>query len=106
MGYVSADFIMDFPAYKEYLHSIGAGDNRERIEGMKSAIKLAMVNTLTFRQRQVMILHYFHSKSITEIADQLSLNKSTVSRSLKTSRKKLSAVLDYGLIIAMKGEKM
>lgn len=53
--------------------------------------KLSGIKTqLTHRQTQVMLLYYFEGKNITEIAQELGLNKSTVSRTLRRSLNRLT----------------
>ena len=50
----------------------------------------AIKTQLTHRQTQVMLLYYFEGKNITEIAQELGLNKSTVSRTLRRSLNRLT----------------
>ena len=103
MGHVTVEFAMDFPAYKEYISLTGAGDNTAQRTRMKRALSAAMTGALTIRQRQMLMLHYFDGQSVTAIALQLGLNKSTVSRHLTRARTKLSRVLNYSLIGAAGG---
>jgi len=44
---------------------------------------------LTGRQKQIVEMYYIDNKSITEIADILGVNKSTIHRTLKRAIKKL-----------------
>ena len=72
-------------------------DNSRQIEIMKRALKKAMKTELTECQHLVVNEFFFNQKSVTEIAKELCVNKSTVSRHLKRAKEKLGQVLKYGL---------
>ena len=63
-------------------------DNGRRLRRLRRGLPLAM-ETLTPRQRQMVTLHYFHSRTVTDIARELQVNKSTVSRCLRRSELRL-----------------
>jgi RNA polymerase sigma factor (sigma-70 family) len=50
---------------------------------------------LTQRQRQMMELHYFQNLSMTEIARQLGVNKSTVSRCIGRGKERMKEYMKY-----------
>ena len=68
-------------------------DNRPRIE----RLPLAMEEELTPRQRQIMRMRYSRNMSVTRIAQELGINKATVSRTLSRSTWKLYRSLRYSL---------
>lgn len=67
----------------------GQTNCRER-EEYRRFLYRAIKTQLTHRQTQVMLLYYFEGKNITEIAQELGLNKSTVSRTLRRSLNRLT----------------
>ncbi len=50
---------------------------------------------LTERQREIVMMYYYENRNISEIADTLSVNPSTISRSLARSRKNIFRILKY-----------
>lgn len=58
-------------------------------------LRRALQEELTPRQAQMVRLHYGEKRSMKAIADELGLNPSTVSRTLKLSREKLHRCLRY-----------
>ena len=58
---------------------------------------LAMEEELTPRQRQIMRMRYSRNMSVTCIAQELGINKATVSRTLSRSTWKLYRSLRYSL---------
>lgn len=75
---------------------MSCGDNRRQREMLKKALSRAIKDELTERQRQIVEEFYFENKTVSEIAQQEGVNKSTISRHLKRSREKLQQVLKYG----------
>ena len=74
-----------------------SGDNQERIRRLLSNLPLAVQQELTPRQREILQLRFTGGMSITGIAKELGLNKSTVSRSLTRSVERLYRSLRYSL---------
>ena len=72
-------------------------DNHLRMERLLGNLPKAMEEELTHRQRQMMVMHFFDGKSVTDIARELDLSKSTVSRTLSRSVDKLFRALRYSL---------
>ena len=74
-----------------------SGDNQERIRPLLSNLPLAVQQELTPRQREILQMRFTGGMSITGIAKELGLNKSTVSRSLTRSVERLYRSLRYSL---------
>ena len=74
-----------------------SGDNQERIRRLLSNLPLAVQQELTPRQREILQMRVTGGMSITGIAKELGLNKSTVSRSLTRSVERLYRSLRYSL---------
>ncbi len=74
-----------------------AGDNAVRRERLRRNLHQAMERELTPRQREMMRLHFDEGYSVTDIAQRLGVNKSTVSRSIARSQEKLRRFLVYSL---------
>lgn len=74
-----------------------SGDNNKRIEQMKQALSEAIKTELTDRQRMMVTEFYYGGQSVTEIARNHGLSKSTVSRHLTRSRERLKSALRYGM---------
>lgn len=70
-------------------------DNSETIERLRRNLRKAREQELTPRQQQIMELYYDQGRSMTWIARQLRINKSTVSRTLARGRARLKKYLKY-----------
>lgn len=65
-------------------------------EGKIVALRHGMNEALTPRQKQLVHMYYIEQKPMTQIADELGLDISSVSRTIKRGRKNLYTVLRYG----------
>ena len=72
-------------------------DNRQQIRRLLVNLPLAVEEELTPRQRQIMRMRYSRNMSVTCIAQELGINKATVSRTLSRSTWKLYRSLRYSL---------
>ena len=72
-----------------------AADNSERLERLRRNLRQA--RELTPRQRQLVSLYYDQGMNIPQIAEELGLNRSTVSRTLRRARDRLYRCLRYAL---------
>lgn len=72
-------------------------DNSLQIERLRRNLRRAREKELTPRQRRMLELHYDQKLSVTEIARQLGVNASTVSRTLRRARDRLRRYLQYTL---------
>lgn len=57
-------------------------DNRQQIRRLLVNLPLAVEEELTPRQRQLLRMHFTQGKRVTDIAQELGISKSTVSRTL------------------------
>ena len=73
------------------------GDNQDRIRRLLSNLPMAVQQELTPRQREILQLRFTGGMSVSDIAQQLGVNKSTVSRSLARSMERLYKSLRYSL---------
>lgn len=73
-----------------------SGDNSERLGRMRRRLPDAMAE-LTPRQRQMIQLQYAEKLTVTQIAQRLGVNKSTVSRCLHRARQTLYSRLRFTL---------
>lgn len=76
-------------AFEEYL-----GPRLERsvqVRRMKNVID----RELTWHQRRMVMGYYYEKKTVTQLAAELGVNKSTVSRTLNRARRRMSRCLRY-----------
>ncbi len=64
-------------------------DNMERLKHMKKLVSKAVRVSLTERQRVCLTMYYIDEMKLSDIADKLELDKSTVSRHITSARRKL-----------------
>jgi len=74
-----------------------AEDNSERLARLRRSLRQAREQELTPRQRQMLELYYDQGMNIPQIAGELGLNRSTVSRTLRRARERLYRCLRYAL---------
>ena len=74
-----------------------AQDNSREISRLKRNLRLARQEALTARQRQLLRMNFEQNKTVTEIAQELGVNKSTVSRTLLRAKRRLYQCLRYAL---------
>ncbi len=74
-----------------------AADNSERLERLRRNLRQARERELTPRQRQMLDLYYDQGMTIPQIARELGVNRSTVSRTLRRARDRLYRCLRYAL---------
>lgn len=91
---ISLDIFGDRYPWEKEVYS--AGDNSEWIAKMKRAVIDIMEEELTDCQREVVEEYYFKNRTVTEIAKQKAVNKSTISRHLTRARVKIKKCLQYG----------
>ncbi len=63
----------------------------ELVKRMKTVIR----EELTELQRYTMVAYYFENRTLTQIAEERGINKSTVCRTLKRAEDKLQRFLQY-----------
>ena len=74
-----------------------AGDNESDLKRLKRNLRLAREEELTARQRELLRLRYEENMTVSEIAEAIGRDKSTVSRTLSRARRRLYQCLRYGL---------
>ncbi len=72
-------------------------DNSERIERLRRNLRLAQRVELTPRQAEMIHLYYDLGYNQSQIARELGIYKSSVSRTLKRGRERLKRYLKYSL---------
>ena len=71
--------------------------NKNSRDKMKKILSMAVLNELTERQRICIVDYYLNGKKEKEIAKELGLHPSTVSRTLERARERLRRYLRYTL---------
>ena len=74
-----------------------AEDNSEQLSRLKRNLHRAREQELTPRQRQMLAMHFDQNRSVTQIARELGVNPSTVTRTLQRAVRRLYRCLRYGL---------
>lgn len=87
-------FIESDSQFRAYLQN--NGDNSDAIRQTKKILMTGIDNLLTCKQKNCVVMHYFKNMSKKEIAQQLGVNPSTVTRSIQAAKKRLS-ILDVFL---------
>lgn len=87
------DYLCDRAAYLAYT-SAGNTNSEER-KKMRTILKKAIFDELTDLQRFCLIEHYIHQRKMKDIASELSLNPSTVTRHIRRAEEKLRHIASY-----------
>ncbi len=82
----------EYMALRQYIRLVSAGDKGD----MTAAVRQALREELTPRQRQLVNMYYIEQMQMQDIADELDLHISTVSRTIKRGRERLKTSLRYG----------
>ena len=70
-------------------------DNNLQLKKLKKITLQVVHSRLTKRQREILVLYYFEKKNMTEIAEKLKVNKSTVSRTLNRAVANVKRYLEF-----------
>ena len=73
-----------------------AADNSNEVSRLKRNLIRALREDVTPKQRQVLLLYYSEGLNMREIGEQLGVDKSTVSRTIKRGEHRLRRCLRYG----------
>ena len=88
-----SDRIGDLPAWlMEHSET-----NDEQMERLRRNLKRVRERELTARQRQVLALYYDRKMNIPQIAGELGVNRSTISRTIRRAKKRIHRYLQYSL---------
>ena len=83
----------DFPAWlREH-----AGTNDEQIERLRRNLQQVREQELTLRQQQVVTLYYDRKMNVPQIARELGVNQSTISRTIRRAQERLYHYLQDSL---------
>ena len=73
-----------------------ASDNSQELDRLKRNLIRALREDVTEKQRKVLLLYYAEGYNMREIGEQLGVDKSTVSRTIKRGERRLQRCLRYG----------
>lgn len=82
----------EYKLLRKYIQLVDGSE----INGMAGAVRRALESELTGRQKQLIYMYYIEQMRMQDIADELGLHISTVSRTLKRGRERLKRSLRYG----------
>jgi len=85
----------DYGEYRDYLLSLN-DDNSYSRNTLRKNLRRAISEELTQRQKELLIMYYIRRQTMVEIANELSLSPSSVSRTIKRGRIKLKRCIRYG----------
>lgn len=81
----------EYMALRQYIKLVS-----EASGGTAGALRRAINSQLTRRQKQLISMYYIEQMPMQDIADELGLHISTVSRTIKRGRERLKTCLRYG----------
>ncbi len=87
------DVNTDFLLFNRY--ALTNNTNKKEIEKMKRVLFTAIRRELTPRQQQCVTEHFLNEKTQREVARELGLDESTVSRHLTVAKRKLKNIASY-----------
>ena len=73
------------------------GDNRQQVQRLLTNLPLAVERELTPRQRQIVDMRFSRGMRVSEIADELGVSRSVVSRTVSRATDRLFRALRYSL---------
>ena len=82
----------EYAALRHFVKMVGSSKDG----GMAASVKRAIDRELTKRQRQLVYMYYLEQMRMQDIADELGLSISSVSRTIKRGRERLKTCLRYG----------
>ncbi len=85
---------LEFAAYCAWINEQG-GDNLEDLERAKRALKIALRECVTDKQREYLTLYFAECLSMPEIASLYGVNKATVSRVIHSGLRRLYGYLRF-----------
>ena len=91
----SLDFHLYDRASLERFTAKTGEDNSRQLKKAKQILRRVMEEELTPLQLEYMTRHYFGRESMTQIARERGVNKSSVSRGIKHGRERIYRVLRY-----------
>lgn len=88
------DFAAQMSGYMRYIEDVD--DEEDGHSTLLDNLTRCIREEITPRQREVLLLYYFRQMRQTEIADQLGVARSTVSRTIRRGEQRLKRCLRYG----------
>ena len=73
-----------------------AADNSQEVSRLKRNLVRCLKEDLTPKQQRALILYYDKGLTMREIGEQLGVNRSTISRTIKRGERRLQRCLRYG----------
>ena len=73
-----------------------AADNSQEVSRLKRNLIRALKEDVTAKQRPVLLLYYAEGLNMREIGEQLGVDNSTMSRTIKRGERRLQRCLRYG----------
>lgn len=101
MSAIRSDADRDPSRGKEFLADLAAWnrengeDNSEQLQRLRRNLRRARKMELTPRQAQMLHLYYDQGLTMTQVAHELGINKSSVSRTIARGRERLRRCLQY-----------
>ena len=93
---IASDFLYNDKSSMQMLAGLKEkDDNGYYIKILTNAVKSCVENGLTKKQKMYIDMYYYQSKKIPQIAKEVGVNKSTVSRSLNAAREKIRRQLKF-----------
>lgn len=86
------EYAADMAHYARQMSS----DNSEEMSRLKRNLVRALREDVTAKQRLVLTMYYAQGMNMREIGEQLGVDKSTVSRTIKRGEQRLRRCLRYG----------
>ncbi len=87
-------FAADMAVYARILSE--ENTNSAELEELKTALWRALHEDVTEKQRKYLLLYYAEGKNMLEIGEEMGVDKSTVSRTIKRGEARLRRCLRYG----------
>ena len=73
-----------------------AADNSREVSRLKRNMIRCLREDVTEKQRQMILMYYAEGKNMREIGEQIGIDKSSVSRTIKRGERRLQRCLRYG----------
>lgn len=93
-------YAADMAVYARFM----AEDNSDELSFIRKNLLHALREDVTARQRQVLLLYYGEQITMREIGEQLGIDRSTVSRTIKRGEHRLRRCLRYGAAAFLNNE--
>ncbi len=88
----SGHFVFELAAYRQYLKG---DDNNSKRSHLRKVLMKAIDTELTEKQRECVIEYYLNNRQMKDIARDMRVNPSTVTRHIKRAEEKLRHIAEY-----------